>query len=263
MAVRTYGEKPYRAALIHGGPGAPGYMAPVARVLSESFGVMEPLQSKDSLDGQIKELREQLNSYTNQPITLVGSSWGAILVLFVAAQDKTNINKIILVGSGVFDAVNSAKIMPLRLSRLSDEERKRYEQIQENLNNASTKAKNSLMEEWGNLLDSSDMYDPLLAENEVIEVQHNIFSGVWADYVTCRDKPGYLKSEFSKIDIPVVVIHGDYDPHPIEGIRPFLVDCLADVSFYILPQCGHYPWHEKQAREEFFEILLREINNNF
>ena len=42
---RLYGNKPYKIAVIHGGPGAPGEMAPVARELSSDYGVIEPLQT--------------------------------------------------------------------------------------------------------------------------------------------------------------------------------------------------------------------------
>ncbi|HOT01736.1 MAG TPA: alpha/beta hydrolase [Acidobacteriota bacterium] len=34
--LRTYGRPPYRVAVIHGGPGAPGCMAPVARELADA-----------------------------------------------------------------------------------------------------------------------------------------------------------------------------------------------------------------------------------
>ena len=70
-----------------------------------------------------------------------------------------------------------------------------------------------------------------------------------------RDQPEYLQGEFSKITIPTVVIHGEQDPHPIEGIRLFLETCLGDVTFYLLPNCGHYPWIERQACDRFFAIL--------
>jgi len=40
---RKYGSPPYRVALIHGGPGIPGSLAPVAQKLSETFGVLEIL----------------------------------------------------------------------------------------------------------------------------------------------------------------------------------------------------------------------------
>ena len=37
--IRFYGEKPYRAAVIHGGPGDIGGMRPVAERLGKTFGV--------------------------------------------------------------------------------------------------------------------------------------------------------------------------------------------------------------------------------
>jgi hypothetical protein len=43
--LRIYGTAPYRLAVIHGGPGAPGEMAPMARELSPNIGVLEPLLS--------------------------------------------------------------------------------------------------------------------------------------------------------------------------------------------------------------------------
>jgi len=45
-------------AIIHGGPGAPGSMATVARELASDWGILEPLQTVTSLEGQMQELRE-------------------------------------------------------------------------------------------------------------------------------------------------------------------------------------------------------------
>ena len=53
MKTRKYGTSPYQVAVIHGGPGAPGYMAPVARELSNKLGVLEPIQTCDTIQGQI------------------------------------------------------------------------------------------------------------------------------------------------------------------------------------------------------------------
>jgi hypothetical protein len=53
---RVYGKAPYRVAVIHGGPGAPGEMAPVARELSVMRGVLEPLQIMTTIEGQVEEL---------------------------------------------------------------------------------------------------------------------------------------------------------------------------------------------------------------
>jgi pimeloyl-ACP methyl ester carboxylesterase len=258
--VRKYGTAPYCAAVLHGGPGAPGYMAPVARELSRVCGVLEPLQSEKSLQGQITELKRQLQEHVNYPVTLIGSSWGAILALFVAVRYPELVSKLILVGSAVFDRKSSESIEGRRMMRLNEPEIIRFKQIQDKISNPGDEDMDRLMQEWGVFFDRTDHYDPLTTESEVIEVQYEVFQKVWPEYVELRDRAGYLRAEFSKIKVPVIVMHGEHDPHPIEGIRPFLTDCIDDISFHILPKCGHYPWRECHAREDFYNILRAELN---
>jgi pimeloyl-ACP methyl ester carboxylesterase len=237
-------------------------MAPVARELSSLAGVIEPIQTRDSMMGQIEELEKQLTDHSNPPVTIIGSSWGAVLALFLAARKKITLEKLILIGSAVFDAESSSKIENIRLARLDAEKRRRFEEIQSRLAQASNEDLGKIAKEWGDIFFHTDIYDPLTTELEVMEVQYELHKKVWADFVALRDRSGYLKEEFSKIDTPAVVIHGDYDPHPIEGIRPFLEDCLKDVRFYILPNCGHYPWIERFAERQFYNILKKEISKN-
>ena len=52
----SYGEAPFTVAVVHGGPGGAGEMVPVAKKLSDYFGVLEPLQTEYSLEGQVQEL---------------------------------------------------------------------------------------------------------------------------------------------------------------------------------------------------------------
>ncbi|UCC79391.1 MAG: alpha/beta hydrolase [Candidatus Zixiibacteriota bacterium] len=257
--ARKYGNPPYNVAVIHGGPGAPGYMAPVARELSVAAGVIEPIQTEDSLTGQIEELEKQLINNTDPPVILIGSSWGAVLALLVAARKEIDIEKLILIGSAVFDAESSARIEGIRMSRLDDNKRRQLDKIRMELDNPDSRDKAKIAKDWGDIFFHTDVYDPIITDLEVIEVQYDINVKVWGDFVILRDTPGFLKEEFSKIDKPVMVIHGDYDPHPIEGIRPFLEDCLKDVRFHILSRCGHYPWIERHARQSFFDILKKEI----
>ena len=47
---RKYGSAPFNVAVVHGGPGAPGEMAPVARELSSFRGVLEPLQTATTVE---------------------------------------------------------------------------------------------------------------------------------------------------------------------------------------------------------------------
>lgn len=72
--------------MIHGGPGAPGEMEPVARELSSQMGILEPLQKGLSLEAQVQELYEILQKMARAPIVLVGWSWGAMLSLIFTAK---------------------------------------------------------------------------------------------------------------------------------------------------------------------------------
>ncbi len=83
---RIYGPPPYRIAVIHGGPGAGGEMAPVARELASVGGVLEPLQTAVSLEGQVQELQSIVTDHGRSPVTLIGYSWGAWLAFIVAAR---------------------------------------------------------------------------------------------------------------------------------------------------------------------------------
>lgn len=64
--VRTYGTAPFQVAVIHGGPGAPGEMAPVARELSLLCGVLEPLQTKTTVAEQVEELATVLRALVRE-----------------------------------------------------------------------------------------------------------------------------------------------------------------------------------------------------
>jgi pimeloyl-ACP methyl ester carboxylesterase len=75
-----------------------------------------------------------------------------------------------------------------------------------------------------------------------------------------RDDPEKISAELENINVPVTLIHGQYDPHPIEGILPFLEKCFPEISYHRLADCGHYPWNERQARARFYDIIRTELN---
>ena len=101
--LRKYGKPPYTVAVVHGGPGARGDVAPVARELSSHVGILEPLQTATTLEGQVSELHTVLQENSSPPVTLVGHSWGAWLSFIAAARHPASVKKLILVGSGPFE----------------------------------------------------------------------------------------------------------------------------------------------------------------
>ena len=100
---RKYGHAPFGVAVIHGCPGAPGGMAPVARELSALWGILEPLQNATSFEGQILELKSALERHADVPAALVGWSYGTALSCCLAADFPRLVGKLVLVSCAPFD----------------------------------------------------------------------------------------------------------------------------------------------------------------
>lgn len=257
-SIRTYGKPPFEMAVIHGGPGAPGEMAPVARELSGTWSVLEPFQMESTLEGQVQELRAVLEGNGDPPISLVGHSWGAMLAFICAAQNPSLVRKLILVGSAMFEEKYATQIMTTRLSRLTAEERSAAESLSQALNNPNTQDVGEVFAELGNLLSRADSFDPLPHESDVADYRYDIYQRVWREAEELR-RSGGLLALGSQIQCPVTAIHGDYDPHPAEGVKAPLSSVLEDFRFISLEKCGHRPWIEKRAMGKFFAILRDEL----
>lgn len=162
--LRIYGNRPFKVAVIHGGPGAAGEMAPVALRLAINRGILEPLQTAASLQGQVDELKSTLEHDEDPPITLIGFSWGAWLSFIVTASYAAICKKLILIGSGPFEEKYVAQLQKTRLSRLSKEERGEYESVLRALADPGTKGKDNLLERLGALASRADSYDPVQIE---------------------------------------------------------------------------------------------------
>ncbi len=257
--LRKYGKPPYTVAVVHGGPGVPGEVAPVAQELSIDYGILEPLQTKASLTGQIQELQGVLKKNANLPVVLAGYSWGAWLSFLVAAYYPDIVKKLILMSSGSFQEKYVSDMQQIRMRRISNEERMEVESLIDILNDPEAKDKNDAFVRFGELFSKADAFDPVSQEVEIIDYQFDIFQGVWQEAEQIR-RNGTLLELGKKIACPVTAIHGDYDAHSAEGVREPLSSVLENFRFILLENCGHKPWIERQARDEFFRVLREELN---
>lgn len=96
LRVRSYGQSGPCIIVLHGGPGAAGHMAVVARGLARSYRVIEPFQrgrggERLTVARHVADLHEIINVYAPRchPV-LLGSSWGAMLALAYAAAHPSS-----------------------------------------------------------------------------------------------------------------------------------------------------------------------------
>jgi len=258
---RSYGAPPFTMAVIHGGPGASGEMAPVARELARVWGVLEPLQTARSVEGQIEELRDVLTQRGDLPLTLIGHSWGAWLSYMLAARFPACVRKLILVGCGPFTEEYAAAVQATRLSRLSAGERTEFDSILRGLEEPGTRAKAELLARLGRLTSKTDQYHPVQeagASDQLGSLDGDLFREVWREAAELR-RTGRLLELAQGITCPVTAIHGDYDPHPAQGVREPLSSRLSQFRFVLLEKCGHSPWAEEEARDRFYQVLREEL----
>ncbi len=257
---RIYGTGPFGIAVLHGGPGAPGEMAPVARQLAAARGVLEPLQTADSINGQIRELAELLAAHGEAPFSLVGWSWGAWLGLIFAARYPALVDRLIMVGSPPFEERYAPDIMATRLNRLPPDRRSEFLALVKSLEEAPITSPRESMQRMHEILLRTDCLDPLPHDEEVLDFQYGLFRAVWGEAAELRSSGELLKMGQS-VRCRVVALHGDYDPHPAEGVRGPLSQVIRDFEFVLLARCGHYPWFENAAWLDFFSRLNGELQN--
>ncbi|MHB8119740.1 MAG: alpha/beta fold hydrolase [Methanothrix sp.] len=267
---RRYGSAPFSVAVIHGGPGVGGEMAVVAQELCSDRGVLEPMQTAHSLQGQVEELKGLLEENAQLPITLIGFSWGAWLSFILAARYPAMVKKLVLVGSGPFEEKYAQRIMQTRLSRLNEKEGSQVRSIfaiLDEQDHGDYDNKERALARMGELLSKTDAFDPInpidtngckSTEMDAITSCHaDIYQSVWKEASHLR-QTGELLQLGKKILCPVIAIHGDWDPHPASGVSEPLQATLKSFQFIVLEDCGHRPWIERRAKDKFYS-LLREM----
>lgn len=249
--VRFYGTAPYKVILVHGGPGAIGSLKGFAEELSKrlKIGVVEALQSQYTVDELVEELHEQISENCSEKAVLIGHSWGAWLVAFLAEKYPEIVRKIILVGSGPLEDRYVPEIGERRTQNLSEENRPIFERL---VNNCAT---DEDMRKIPKVFEQSDNFclenRELHCADRTDSEMHNV---IWSEAAKLRSA-GELLKVFKRIQCPICLVQGAQDPHPVRGVTIPLQENNIKCQTYVLEKCGHSPFMERYAREEFYRIL--------
>jgi pimeloyl-ACP methyl ester carboxylesterase len=235
-------------------------VAPLAEELSVRAGVLEPFQAADTVDGQLAELNELIDREANWPVQLIGHSWGAWLSMIYAASFPDKMIRLIMIGSGPFTPEYVSRISVTRNSRLGESERAEFARLEMMLTDPSVPDKELLMKRFSTLVHMADSFDPYPFRDCCVAYQPDIFQSVWTGAAEFR-RNGELIRKAGEVTCPVIVIHGNEDPHPWQGVIEPLQGKVRDIKFFRLDHCGHEPWNERQARDKFFRLLKEHIKN--
>jgi pimeloyl-ACP methyl ester carboxylesterase len=230
-------------------------MAAVARELAGSFRVLEPWQRGSGAQpltvGQhIADLHEVVQAHCpGERPALVGSSWGAMLALAYAAAYPAYAAALALIGCGTFDLASRRHMRWTIAQRIRPTMRDRMKQVSEEIADADER-----MKALGELIDPVYSYEPLPEDGSQCAFDARSLEDTWADMERLQAE-GVYPAAFSSIRVPVLMLHGAYDPHPGRMIHASLQPHLPQLEYMEWKKCGHYPWRERYAREEFFTVL--------
>jgi len=258
IGVRRYGAAGPIVAVLHGGPGAPGEVGPLARALAGRFRVYEPLQRRSggpssTVASHVADLAEVLPPGA----ALVGWSWGAMLALSFAAAHPGRVRALALVGCGTYDETARASYLRAVDERLGEEGRKRAARLRRELAGAARAGeRDRLLGDLGRLLGGAQAHEPLPEEEgEPLWIDARGHEETWADAMRLQAE-GKEPAAFAAISCPVLMLHGDQDAHPGPATRDLLRRFVPQLEYCGFPRCGHKPWAERHARRPFLEGLM-------
>jgi pimeloyl-ACP methyl ester carboxylesterase len=259
LPVRTYGTAGPTVIVLHGGPAAAGSAGPLARGLADDYRIFEPWQrgSGDeplTVARHVADLDELIQSRCNgESPALVGESWGAMLALAYAAAHPDHAGPLVLVGCGTLDKVARDRVVQTRQQRTDEALRERLNRLEQDYPDLGQR-----LIAWRRLTQPLEDYAPIATEDgeqdAVKPFDLRAHTETWNDMVRLQEE-GVYPAAFEAIRSPVLMLHGDYDPHPGPMIRASLAPYLPQLEYHELARCGHSPWNERFAREAFFGVL--------
>jgi RimJ/RimL family protein N-acetyltransferase/alpha-beta hydrolase superfamily lysophospholipase len=259
LSTRRYGSQGPSAIVLHGGPGAAGSAAPIARGLARSFRVLEPWQRPSGgepltvarhvadLDTVVRE-----TCAGKRPL-LVGESWGAMLALAYAASHPDACGPLVLAGCGTFDPASRERLRETRRRRIG-EHLDRHSTLRPPSDADSSEA----MLEWHRITDDYELAAAASGADEDPDAppfDPRAGEETWRDMLRCQAEGLYPRA-FAAITAPVLMAHGAFDPHPGSMIRASLEPFIPHLEYHEWERCGHRPWLEKAVGPAFFEHVI-------
>ena len=257
--------------LLHGGPGMPGYMHPLGKLIDDRAYIVDYRQrgtAKSPSRGpfRIKDHCEDLNaiiknySTVTRPV-IIGSSWGAVLALCYAARYPGRVHRFILIGTGPLNEAAYQAFIANIAARLTKRALARKNSLGAKMGDKSlTRAERARLDaKYLKLI--LPVYNRKRSSFEGIRLEprnHGPVGEADADYAK-RRKSGRLLADLGAIRDEVVAIHGDYDPIPFRAVLSQLTKRIGRFKGHVVKNCGHVPWLEKNSRTEFLHVLRAQL----
>ncbi len=266
LHVTALGCSDPNALFLHGGPGVFGYIENLCETVSSFCRPFFYNQrgsrqtgSEIGIYDHISDLKKIIDRlFPDSRPTLIGHSWGAMLAVLFASEYPNHVHKVIVVGIGPLNSQTGKEFMREILSRFGDQ-RGYFDELWENIENEddeilqqahANKYINEVVPFYQNGTESVSKLGPLYWDFK-------------ASFKTMTESDAYVETgkyenALSKMQCPIVVIHGSNDLLSPKFLFPIFTKYHPAVKLYEIEGAGHYPWIGN-TEGEFIKILTQEI----
>lgn len=267
--IREYGDAHgLPVVLVHGGPGIAGTLSDLGSHIQNQVRVIEYDQRGTarsasagpfSVENHLNDLREVIDRTGLSKPVLIGHSFGGFLGLSFAAAFGDMISKLLVVSCAPLTQEAGREMDERLMNRMSESEKLKREKLLAMKADAAlpATAKDEADVELMRLLFEKYQHNRktplhhLRARNMPAVMEAN------KEYMTIRNS-GELLQRIAKINLPVVAFHGAEDVIPPSALQ-ILAQHAPKFESHLLPDCGHFPWHEDNASTEFFPKLRMQL----
>jgi proline iminopeptidase len=217
-----------RALLVHGGPGVPDSLGPLATELEPLFDCAGYAQRPHR---DIPAFVEEALGHLRPPSWVIGHSWGGRLALEVARAAPADVLGLILIGSlGACGDGGWKAAAPRLTARLSDEERETLGQA------APADALSIIWPGYFARPEQAPPYPGWVVDTETADAVY-----AWAqEHADRNDLPDALRA----FERPALILHGAFDHIPLAALEETAA-LFADGELRVLEGVGHFPWLER------------------
>lgn len=182
-----------------------------------------------------------------EKMTLLGHSWGGLLAMHYAASFPGRVLRMILVDSAPPNSRLDEKNFQTRAKRLAGEDAEKIDSIAES--EAFHQLEPEAVRSYLMLSEKARFFNPeLISELSMKIDREKIEKLIWVGQVMNPGLADYdIEAKLKGIDCPCLIVHGDYDPIPLESAE-IIHRSIQGSELVVIEDCGHFPFIESPKR---------------
>ena len=279
---KVVGSGPESLIAVHGGPGNTMHsiladLAPLAATRTVIYydqrgnGGSDLIRDKDklSVSKHLADLEAVRKHFKLEKVTLLGNSWGGMLISFYATAHPDRVERLILHNPGepsrelLFEAVD--EIQARILSRYNEEQRKRWAFVSNPMNWMEAKDPRAICREFFTMIlptyvareESMSKFkgDVCAGSEAAVRQQQFVNQQVWRALGDFNVLP-----KLAAVKAPVLIIHGAADPIPVRSSEAWATG-FPNARLLLIKDAGHVSHVE--TPEIFFPAVETFLRGSF